>query len=109
MHPRRNKEKFQQHMEFERGRIIGLREGEYSYHAIGARVQRNSSTVMRVWKQWTDEHRTTHESRFNLRNHDGRFRVRRCTCERCLPECVIERHSGLTPGAMAWSAILYHG
>ncbi|GFV48849.1 transposable element Tc1 transposase [Trichonephila clavipes] len=24
----------------------------------GARVQRNSSTVMRVWKQWTEEHRT---------------------------------------------------
>ncbi|GFV69639.1 uncharacterized protein TNCV_4507541 [Trichonephila clavipes] len=25
----------------------------------GAFVQRNSSTVSRVWKQWTDEHRTT--------------------------------------------------
>ena len=27
------------------------------YHATAARMQRNSSTVMRVWKQWTDEHR----------------------------------------------------
>ncbi|GFT07891.1 transposable element Tcb1 transposase [Trichonephila clavipes] len=51
MSPRRNKEKFQQLTEFERGRIIGLREGGFSYHAIGARVQRNSSTVKRVWKQ----------------------------------------------------------
>ncbi|GFV92304.1 hypothetical protein TNCV_3949141 [Trichonephila clavipes] len=34
----------------------------------------------------------------------------RCNAgERCLRECVIERHSGLTPGAMVWGAILYHG
>ncbi|GFT74079.1 uncharacterized protein TNCV_3708011 [Trichonephila clavipes] len=59
MPPRRNKEKFQQLTEFERGRIIGLREGGFSYNALGARVQRKSSTVMRVWKEWTDE-RTEH-------------------------------------------------
>ncbi|GFT05399.1 uncharacterized protein TNCV_124101 [Trichonephila clavipes] len=57
--PQRNRGKFQQLTEFERERIIGLLEGGFSYHAIEARVQRNSSTVMRVWKQWTDEHRTT--------------------------------------------------
>ncbi|GFX11870.1 transposable element Tcb2 transposase [Trichonephila clavipes] len=87
---------------------------------------------MRVWKQWTDEHRTTrktgsgrrkltsardyryllrmaendrttssmqlvaYESRFSLWDHDGRIRVRRYADERYLPECVIERHSGLT-------------
>ncbi|GFS70789.1 uncharacterized protein TNCV_1231941 [Trichonephila clavipes] len=34
----------------------------YSYRPIGARVQRNSSTVIRVWKQWTDEHRTAHKT-----------------------------------------------
>ncbi|GFT62858.1 uncharacterized protein TNCV_1606841 [Trichonephila clavipes] len=63
MPPRRNKEKFQQLTEFERGRIIGLREGGFLlYHAIGARVQRNSSTLMRVWNQWTDEHRTTRKT-----------------------------------------------
>ncbi|GFX54099.1 transposable element Tc1 transposase [Trichonephila clavipes] len=62
MPSRRNKEKFQQLTEFERGRIIGLREGGFSYHAIGARVQRNSSTVMRAWKQWTYVHRTTRKT-----------------------------------------------
>ncbi|GFV87905.1 hypothetical protein TNCV_781871 [Trichonephila clavipes] len=41
---RQNKEKFQQLTEFERGRIIGLRERGVSYRAINARVQRNSST-----------------------------------------------------------------
>ncbi|GFU57799.1 uncharacterized protein TNCV_1281471 [Trichonephila clavipes] len=62
MPPRGNKEKFRQLAEFERGRIIGLRDGGFSYHVIGARVQQKRSTVMRVWKQWTDEHRTTRKS-----------------------------------------------
>ncbi|GFW31552.1 transposable element Tc1 transposase [Trichonephila clavipes] len=182
MPPRRNKEKFQQLREFERGRIIGLREGGFSYRAIRARVQWNSSTVMQVWKQWTDKHRKTRktgsgqrkvtsvrdyrhllrmtvndcefptgsrqhvglllqdpphckpstlrlqwaheprvwqadchqvvfsdESRFNLWDHYGRIRVRRSAGERCLPECVMERHGGLTPEIMVWGEILHHG
>ncbi|GFT76023.1 uncharacterized protein TNCV_1255331 [Trichonephila clavipes] len=59
---RRNNEKFQQLTEFEWGRIIGLREGGFSYRAIGALVQWNSFIVMRVSKQWTDEHRTTRKT-----------------------------------------------
>ncbi|GFT79746.1 uncharacterized protein TNCV_3089771 [Trichonephila clavipes] len=66
MPPRRNKEKFQQLTEFEQGKIIGLREEGFSYHAIGARVQWNSSTVMRVWKQWIDEHRKTGGGRWKV-------------------------------------------
>ncbi|GFW55731.1 uncharacterized protein TNCV_121151 [Trichonephila clavipes] len=60
MPSRLNKEKFQQLTEFERGRVIGI--GGFSYRTIGARVQQNSSTVMRVWKQWTDEQRTTRKT-----------------------------------------------
>ena len=48
-------------MEFEPERIIGLREGRFSY-LPAARVQRNSSTVTPVWKQWTDEHRKTRKT-----------------------------------------------
>ncbi|GFV32592.1 transposable element Tc1 transposase [Trichonephila clavipes] len=36
---------------------------------MGARVQRNGSPVMGVWKHWTDEHRTTRKTgsgRWNL-------------------------------------------
>ncbi|GFW90034.1 transposable element Tc1 transposase [Trichonephila clavipes] len=51
---------------------------------------------------------STDESLFNLWDHDGRIRVRRYAGERCLPECVIERHSGLTPGVMVLGAISYH-
>ncbi|GFY10448.1 uncharacterized protein TNCV_1463381 [Trichonephila clavipes] len=62
MPPRRNTEKFQQHTEFDRARIISLREGGFSYRATGGRVQRKSSTVMRVWKQWTDGYQTTRKT-----------------------------------------------
>ncbi|GFU56368.1 hypothetical protein TNCV_3854421 [Trichonephila clavipes] len=71
MPPRRNEEKFQQFMEFQRGTIIGLREGEFSYNAIGARVQRNSSTVMQAWKQWTDKHRIARKTDSGRRKQDS--------------------------------------
>ncbi|GFT54279.1 transposable element Tcb2 transposase [Trichonephila clavipes] len=68
----------------------------------------------RLRLQWAHEHRAwqaywpqvvfSYESRFNLWDHNGRISVRRYTGERCLPECVIDRHSGLTP---IWGAILY--
>ncbi|GFV50810.1 hypothetical protein TNCV_4237651 [Trichonephila clavipes] len=43
-------------------RIVGLREAGLSYRAVAARVQRNSSTIMRVSKQWMDEGRTARKS-----------------------------------------------
>ncbi|GFU87103.1 transposable element Tcb2 transposase [Trichonephila clavipes] len=52
----------------------------------------SSRQLAALWSTATDE------SRFNLWAHDSRIRVRRSAGERCLPECVIERHSGLTPG-----------
>ncbi|GFY11260.1 transposable element Tcb1 transposase [Trichonephila clavipes] len=64
----------------------------------------------RLQLQWAHEHRAwqadwyqvvfSDESRFNFGDHDDRIRVRRSAGERCLPECVIERHSGLTPEVM---------
>ena len=59
MLPRWKKKKPEELMEFEHVRIIGLREGGYSYRATAARVQRKSSNVIQVRKKWTDEHRTT--------------------------------------------------
>ncbi|GFU90935.1 transposable element Tc1 transposase [Trichonephila clavipes] len=80
MPPRQHQAIFQQLTELERGRIISLREGEFSYHAIGVRVQWNSSTVIRVWKQWTDEHRATRKSgsgrRKDMLAHDDRHLLR---------------------------------
>ncbi|GFU82228.1 transposable element Tc1 transposase [Trichonephila clavipes] len=48
------------------------------------------------------------ESCFNLKNHDGRIRVRRYARERCLPEIIIERNSDQTPGVIFWSDISYY-
>ncbi|GFV42316.1 transposable element Tcb2 transposase [Trichonephila clavipes] len=69
--------------------------------------------------QWAHEHRAwqadlhqvvfSDESRFNLRDHNSRIHITRYASECCLPESVMERHSGLTPGVMAWGAISYHG
>ncbi|GFS51491.1 transposable element Tcb2 transposase [Trichonephila clavipes] len=69
--------------------------------------------------QWANVHRSwradwqqvvfSDESRFNLWHHDGRIRVKRYAGERHIPECIIERHSGRTPGVMVWGAISYHG
>ncbi|GFW36851.1 transposable element Tc1 transposase [Trichonephila clavipes] len=69
--------------------------------------------------QWAHEHKAwqadwnqvviSDESRFNLWDHDGRIRVRHYACERCLPECAIERHSGQTPRVIVRVAISYHG
>ncbi|GFY20400.1 transposable element Tc1 transposase [Trichonephila clavipes] len=49
-------------------KIVGLREAGLSYRAVAARVQRNSSTIMRVKKQWTDEGRRARKSVSGPRN-----------------------------------------
>ncbi|GFV69419.1 transposable element Tc1 transposase [Trichonephila clavipes] len=78
-----------------------------------------TANLRRLRLRWAHEHRAwqadwlqvvfSDESLFNLWNHDGCIRVRRYPGKRCLPECVIERNSGLTTGVMVWNAISYHG
>ncbi|GFY24528.1 transposable element Tcb2 transposase [Trichonephila clavipes] len=73
----------------------------------------------RLRLHWANAHRSwradwqqvvfSDKSRFNLWHHDGRIRVRLYAGERRIPECIIERHSGRTPGVMVWGAIAYHG
>ncbi len=41
--------------EFERGRIVGLREGGMSFRDIAERVGREPSTVHQCWTQWVEE------------------------------------------------------
>ncbi|GFY36377.1 transposable element Tc3 transposase [Trichonephila clavipes] len=65
---RRKGAKIKQISKFERGKIVGLCEAGLSYRAVAARVQRNSSTIMRVSKQWTDEGRTARKSGSGPRN-----------------------------------------
>ncbi|GFY06687.1 transposable element Tc1 transposase [Trichonephila clavipes] len=98
MPPRRYKEKLQLLTEFERGRSIGLREGGFSYHAIGARLQPNSFTIMRVWKQWTDENRTTRKT------DRGRQKVTSARADQHLLRMVVnDRKTSSRQLAARWS------
>ncbi|GFT59496.1 transposable element Tc1 transposase [Trichonephila clavipes] len=64
--------------------------------------ERGTATFSRL-EQREKKRQRPDEYRFNLWDQDGRIHVRRYAGKQCLPECVIERHSGLTPGVMAWS------
>ena len=44
---------------FERGRIVGLRETEWTYRRIAAHVGHNVSVVCRCFQQWSVEHSHT--------------------------------------------------
>ncbi|GFW41520.1 uncharacterized protein TNCV_4034371 [Trichonephila clavipes] len=86
MPPRRNKENLEQLTEFERGRIIGLREGGILHRAKGPRGWKNSSTVMRIWKQWTDEHQTTRKT------GSGRWKAMSVRDDRHLLHMAVKDH-----------------
>ncbi|GFX74708.1 transposable element Tc1 transposase [Trichonephila clavipes] len=63
------------------------------------------ANVHRSWRADWQQVVFSDKSRFNLWHHDGRIRVRLYAGERRIPECIIERHSGRTPGVMVWGAI----
>ncbi|GFY24631.1 transposable element Tc1 transposase [Trichonephila clavipes] len=85
------------------------------HRELRARVLLFTANHRRLRLQWAHEQRAwqtdwhqvvfSDESRFSLWDHDGRIRVRRSAGECYLPECVIERYSGLTSGVMVWGAI----
>ncbi|GFS68758.1 HTH_Tnp_Tc3_2 domain-containing protein [Trichonephila clavipes] len=72
----------------------------------------------RLHLQWAHEPRAwqadwhqgvfSDESCLNLWDNDCRIHVIHYASKRCLPEGVIERHSGLTP-RVVWGAISYPG
>ncbi|KAI4466314.1 guanylyl cyclase [Holotrichia oblita] len=51
----RQHQHFVQLSDFERGRIIGMREAGLSLREIARRVNRNISTVLRCWSKWSEE------------------------------------------------------
>ncbi|GFY36548.1 transposable element Tcb2 transposase [Trichonephila clavipes] len=99
---RRKGAKFEQISEFERGKIVGLREAGLSYRAVAARVQRNISTIMRVSKQWTDEGRTARKSGSGPRNvtsaPDDRRLVRMAQTDRTASSRQLAAQSSTVTG-----------
>lgn len=54
---RRNRRQYEQLTEFERGRIVGLREAGWSNRRIGRHLGRSDMVVARCWQQWITEGR----------------------------------------------------
>ncbi|XP_071039865.1 uncharacterized protein [Parasteatoda tepidariorum] len=99
---RRKRASFQQLTESERGIIICLQEAGLSYRAVAARVQRNSSTVMRAWKQCTNECQTTRKSGSGPRNvtsaRDDRHLVRMALTDRTAPSRQLAAQWSIATG-----------
>ncbi|GFX53586.1 transposable element Tcb1 transposase [Trichonephila clavipes] len=54
---RRNRRQYEQLTDFDRGRIIGLREAGWSNRRIGRHLGRSDMVVTRCWQQWITEGR----------------------------------------------------
>ncbi|GFV59355.1 protein GVQW3 [Trichonephila clavipes] len=54
---RRNRRQYEQLTDFDRGRIIGLREAGWSNRRIGRHLGRSDMVVARCWQQWITEGR----------------------------------------------------
>ncbi|GFT53976.1 HTH_Tnp_Tc3_2 domain-containing protein [Trichonephila clavipes] len=54
---RRNRRQYEQLTDFDRGRIIGLREAGWSNRRIGCHLGRSDMVVARCWQQWITEGR----------------------------------------------------
>ncbi|GFX97859.1 HTH_Tnp_Tc3_2 domain-containing protein [Trichonephila clavipes] len=52
---RRNRRQYEQLTDFDRGRIIGLREAGWSNRRIGRYLGRSDMVVARCWQQWITE------------------------------------------------------
>ncbi|GBM82198.1 hypothetical protein AVEN_179509-1 [Araneus ventricosus] len=52
---RRRRSLYQQLIEFERGRVVGLREGGFFFRDIAKRLVMNVSIAYDCWQQWSKE------------------------------------------------------
>ncbi|GFX53618.1 HTH_Tnp_Tc3_2 domain-containing protein [Trichonephila clavipes] len=114
---RRNRRQYEQLTDFDRGRIIGLREAGWSNRRIGRHLGRSDMVVARCWQQWITEVSTgflptratwsvtdwrrvifSDESRFSLSDDDHRTRVLRRTGQRSDPAFIVERHTAISQG-----------
>ncbi|GFT49204.1 DDE_3 domain-containing protein [Trichonephila clavipes] len=125
---RRNRQQYEQLTDFDRGRIIGLREAGWSNRRIGRHLGRSDisfvgnsgsqkveCTVAEGSVDWilptsgnvTDWIRVifSDESRFSLSADYHRTRVWRRTGQRSDPAFIVERHTAISQGVTVWGAI----
>ncbi|GFV58993.1 HTH_Tnp_Tc3_2 domain-containing protein [Trichonephila clavipes] len=100
---RRNRRQYEQLTDFDKGRIIGLREAGWSNRRIGRHLGRSDMVVARCWQQWITEGRVYR--RGGLSDDDHRTRVWRRTGQRSDPAFIVERHTAISQGVTVWGAI----
>ncbi|GFT54986.1 transposable element Tcb2 transposase [Trichonephila clavipes] len=66
---RRNRRQYEQLTDFDRGRIISLREAGWSNRRIGRHLGRSDMVVARCWQQWITEGRVYRRGGAIKRNH----------------------------------------
>ncbi|GFU49432.1 transposable element Tcb2 transposase [Trichonephila clavipes] len=105
---RRNRRQYEQLTDFDRGRIIGLREavGRIDVSAATSAVSTGFCRPRATWSV-TDWRRVifSDESRFSLSDDDHRTRVWRRTGQRSDPAFIVERHTAISQGVTVWGAI----
>ncbi|GFW68179.1 transposable element Tcb2 transposase [Trichonephila clavipes] len=94
--------------------VTSARDDRHLLHMVGNERTASSKQLAARWSTGvlmsaSSIHRRLLHRGLRARDHDGCIIVRRYAGERCLPECVIERHSDLTPGIMVWGSFSYHG
>ncbi|GFW91017.1 uncharacterized protein TNCV_1758911 [Trichonephila clavipes] len=93
MPPRRNRRQYEQLTDFDRGRIIGLREAGWSNRRIGRHL-RSDMVVARCWQQWITEGRVYRRGGSGRpRNTNDREEIRRvATSAPTTSLASIQRH-----------------
>ncbi|GFX24584.1 hypothetical protein TNCV_3343641 [Trichonephila clavipes] len=92
---RRIRAHYEQLSEFERGRIIGLKEAVYANWRIARHIDRNDAAIRSCWQELFSD-----ESCFQLRSDDRRRRVLRRPGHRADPAFTSARHTDPQPGVM---------
>ncbi|GFV31322.1 transposable element Tc1 transposase [Trichonephila clavipes] len=94
---RRNRRQYEQLTDFDRGRIIGLREEGWSNRRIGRHLGRSDMVVARCWQQWITEGRVYRRGGVRTHPVPSRETIRRRLTEVGLRSRRPLRRLPLTP------------
>ncbi|GFW42730.1 transposable element Tcb1 transposase [Trichonephila clavipes] len=93
---RRNRRQYEQLTDFDKGRIIGLREAGWSNRRIGRHLGRSDMVVARCWQQWITEGRVYRRGGSgrprNTNDHEDRAIRRVATSAPTTSLASIQRH-----------------
>ena len=92
---RRRRKSYQQITEFAQGSIISVREGGFSYRENAACTQCNATTVIHIWKKWTEENQARWKPGSWMHNSTGQQTPYTHGCDglsRVLPDMSLIEH-----------------